>query len=261
MSSILEMARNGEPLPFEVIDLHGHLGRYNFPIMDQSPASMVKVMDRLGVDKIICSHMQCMASSSAIGNDEVYAAMQAFPGRIFGYVVTFPSCRQAVKAEVEKRIGQGFTGIKLHSSNGFSYNIDAYHAAYEIAHDLRLPILFHTWGQGSCLNELKEISRRYPDTSLLAAHAGAANEAGYIALARECPNIYLDLAFSASWRGLVKRFVDAVGPEQVVWGSDAYFFGQAQQLGKVAGADISDECKKMIFGGNAARILSRIREV
>jgi uncharacterized protein len=261
MSTILEMARNGEPLPFEIIDMHGHLGRYNFPIADHSPGSMVDVMDRIGVNKIICSHMQCMSTSIEFGNDEVYDAMTAYPGRIHGYVVLFPWSREAVKSEVEKRIQQGFSGIKLHSSNGFSYDVDAYHAGYEIADDLCLPILFHTWGQEDCLNELRAISKRYPHANLLAAHAGAANEAGYIELANECPNVYLDLAFSGSYRGLVQRFADAVNPEQIVWGSDAYFFGQGHQLGKVVGANVSDEIKKMILGENAARIMSKIREV
>jgi len=122
-----------------------------------------------------------------------------------------------------------------------------------------LPILFHTWGSKEDLRELRQLSAHYPNASLLAAHAGATNEAGYIALANECPNVYLDLSFSGSYRGLVKRFVDAVNPEQIVWGSDGYFFGQAQQLGKVIGADISDELKKMILGGNAKRIISKIK--
>ena len=43
--------------------------------------------------------------------------------------------------------------------------------------------------------------------------------------------------------------------EKIVWGSDALFINMAQQIGKVLGAEITDNQKKRILSDNARRIL------
>lgn len=257
MSILLEKARAGEPLGIDIIDMHVHYSSPGFSVPELSAASIVNSMERMGVTKLFCSSMYCYSPNANAGNQKLMDAIQEFPNRIFGYVSVFPSSYKNVKQEIGKCLKRGFVGIKLHDSNGISYSDNAYEAAYEIAHDLSLVILFHTWGRESQLNPLKKISTRYPNATLLAAHAGAKNEAGYIELAKECKNVYLELAFSDSPRGLVKRLVDGVGAEKVIWGSDCYFLGQTHQLGKVVGARISDEEKTLILSENAKRILEK----
>jgi predicted TIM-barrel fold metal-dependent hydrolase len=51
-------------------------------------------------------------------------------------------------------------------------------------------------------------------------------------------------------------FTAAVGAERIIWGSDITFLNQAHQLGRVIGADLSEEEKRLILGGNARRILA-----
>ena len=105
---------------------------------------------------------------------------------------------------------------------------------------------------------VRSVAPRYREVSLLLAHSGCVKEDEYIRVAADFPNVYLDPTFSGSPRGLIGRFVDAVGAGKVVWGSDVYFFSQTQQIGKVLGADIADEDKVMILSRNAQRILDRI---
>jgi predicted TIM-barrel fold metal-dependent hydrolase len=123
-----------------------------------------------------------------------------------------------------------------------------------------MPVLLHTWGIESQLAAVRAVAARYPDASYLAAHAGSANEAAYIRLAAEMPNIYLDPTLSAAPRGLIERLVAGAGADKVVWGSDCCFLSMTQQLGKVLGARISDDDKKKILADNAVQILARIRE-
>lgn len=258
MTSLLDFGRAGLSIDrFPIIDMHGHLGRYGFAIPDLSPTGMVTVMDRLGVQSIACSHMYCMDIHAREGNREVLTAMQAAPGRILGYISLWPWSPDEVRQEVEWGLETGFIGIKLHDVNGFSYTDSAYAPAFEIADDLHLPVLVHSWGSDQLLGDLCSLSRRYPDISLLAAHAGSANIDGYLKLAHDCGNIYLDLAFSLAPRGVVAHLVREAGAEKVVWGSDAYFFSQAQQIGKVLGARISEEEQRLVLSENALRILGR----
>jgi len=257
MSILLEKARAGEPLGIDIIDMHGHMGRFRIPIADLSARSIINAMDVAGIQKFFFSHMDCMTTNSNEAHDEMYETIRKFSSRFYGYISPFPYSKKSVKDEVSKRVAQGFSGIKLHSANGFPYNSKEYDECYKIADDLCFPMLFHIWGKEDDFNDIKEISRKYPNTSILMAHAGAANEAGYIKIAKECKNVYLELAYSASPRGLVKRLVDAVGAEKIIWGSDCYLFNMHQQLGKVVGARISDEEKTLIFAENAKRILAR----
>jgi len=259
MTDMLTYGLEGKPLPVEsIVDMHGHLGRTHFAVPDMSPAGVVDAMDRIGIQSTVCSHMQCMSVDVVRGNREVLEAMRAFPGRILGYVSLWACDAGSVKAEVEKCLTWGFTGIKLHTKNGMRYSDPDYTPAYEIANDRRLPILFHAWGDEQTFNEIREISGKYPETALLLAHSGSHNEEEYIRMARDCENVWLDLAFSRSFRGLVDRLVAGVGAGKVVWGSDVYFFGQTQQIGKVLGARISDREKRMILADNAQAILARI---
>jgi predicted TIM-barrel fold metal-dependent hydrolase len=258
MSEFLQCGRNGRPLPFsDIIDMHGHLGRCNFAIPDTAAASMVAVMDRLGIRSTVCSHMQSWGADASRGNREVLDAMRAFPGRILGYVSVWPWPEAEVRAEAAHCLDAGFTGIKVHNSQGFAYTHASYVPMYEMADERRLPVLFHVWGEDRVFAEIAEIADRYPNTNILMAHSGAANVEGYIRMATEHANVHLDLAYSASPRGMVERLVAAAGVEKVVFGSDAFFFSQSQQIGKVLGAKLSDDEKRQILSGNALRILSQ----
>lgn len=257
--NLIEQARAGLPLQTKVIDMHGHLGRYSFTIPDLSTKSVVDSMDRLGISKIVCSYLLCMTQDAEYGNAKILEAMQEFPNRILGYIAVSPFEPDVVEQNVQHWLDQGFSGLKLHNANGFSYADPVYLPAYELANNCRLPVLYHTWGREKEFDEIGEIAEKFPDILILLAHTGSANEAGYIRMAQTFPNVFLELAMSGVPLGLVDRLVAAVGAEKIVWGSDVNFINQAQQLGKVIGAGISNEEKAKILGGNGREILSKIQ--
>ena len=87
MSTLLEKGRAGAPPDIDpFIDVHGHLGRFGFAIPDLSVEGVLRVMDRLGVQKILVSHMTCMSYEVAWGNDQIAQAIRRYPGRLEGYV-------------------------------------------------------------------------------------------------------------------------------------------------------------------------------
>jgi hypothetical protein len=260
MSTLLDRARRGENLAdLDIVDMHGHFGHYAMPIADMTPEGLVRVMDRVGVSALLVSHMQCTAMHVQLGNDEVLAAMRVCPGRILGYVVIFPSSLEDATAEMQRCADAGFTALKLHNSNGFAYTDPRYAGALSIANERRMPVLLHTWGEERDVVAVRDLAPKYPDAAFLLAHSGAgAAGTGFVALTNEFPNVYLELAYSAGPRGLVEKLVAQAGADRVVWGSDCYFFSMTQQIGKVLGADLSDEDKRKILSGNARRLLARV---
>ena len=259
MTTLLEQARNGQCLAaLGIVDLHAHFGRYLQAVPDLTAAGLVRVMDRLGVKTIMVSHMQCTSLYARRGNDEVLAAMRAFPGRILGYAVVSP-VEGEVAGELRRCLANGFTGLKLHTSNSFVYTDPVYAEALGVANERRLPVLLHTWGSAADFAAVRELAAKYPAASFLMAHSGAGGgEVECLRIVKELENVYLDLAYSLGPRGLVERFVAGVGANRILYGSDCYFFSMTQQVGKVLGADISDEDKRMILSLNAQRLLARV---
>lgn len=261
MSDLLRAGRMGERLTgIEVIDIHAHLGAINFTIPDLSVAGMVAVMDRLGVACSLVSHMACMSPDDERGNRELLVAAEAFPGRLLAYLSVWPFSREWVAQRADYWLAQpGFVGIKLHNAIGFPYTHEAFEPLYAVAQERRLPVLLHTWGAEAEFTQIRTLAERYPEAAFLLAHSGSNNEATYVEIARDHPHVYLDTTLSMPRRGLLERLVEGAGADKVVWGSDIYFISQTQQLGKVLGAKLTDEVKAQVLGGNARRILQRVR--
>lgn len=259
MTSLLQCGRGGLSLDdLEIVDMHGHLGRFFYCIPDLSAEGLVEVMDRVGVRSILVSHIQCLSTGTADGNREVLEAMRAFPGRILGYVGLWPCDAETVRREIERCLADGFVGIKLHSANGFAYTAPAYKPALKVANERRLPVLLHFWGSREEFADVRRLSDEYPEVSFLLAHSGVAEIDDYVDIARTQPNVYLELSLSASPRGLVERLVAGAGVDKVVWGSDAIVLSMTHQIGKVLGARLCDEEKRAILSTNARNILGRV---
>jgi predicted TIM-barrel fold metal-dependent hydrolase len=193
------------------------------------------------------------------GNDETLEAMRASPGRFLGYVVVWPSSAEAVEKEVRRRLGEGFSGIKLHNTNGFPYSEPAYVPALEIANERSLPVLLHTWGEAEVFAQVRGFSEKYPHANFLLGHSGIVKMAEYGKIARELPNVFLETCSSLFPYGGIDRLVEGAGAERIVWGSDCNFINIAHQVGKVLGARCDDAIKRQVLSGNARRILGAIR--
>ena len=192
-------------------------------------------------------------------NDSMYAAMQKYPGRLLGYVYVWPGDARVVRAEVERRLKQGFTGLKMLVLMGFAYVDPGYAPAFEIANERRLPVLLHTYGGQAGLDDVPVLAERYPDVNFVLAHAGAQQVEHHIRIARQVKRAYLEICTSSATYRAVERLYEAVPIERIVWGSDDMPLNMAHQLGKVLGAQIPEEAKVKILSENGRRLLLEIR--
>lgn len=258
-STLMEKARAGENLGLDIIDMHGHWGNCSFFSLDTSAQSVIANMDALGISKFFISHHQTIGIHPEAGNDELFKAMKKYPERLYGYAIVYPGSREAVRKQIERCLKLGFSGIKLHDRNQIPYDDEAYTEAYKIAHDMRLPVLFHAGPAERYFTVIAKIAKNHPNACFIAAHAGFGGK-GYdetIEFVNSAPNLYIDPTFSGATRGLIEYFVKNGAREKMVWGSDCYFFSQTQQIGKVLGADITDEEKIMLLSTNARQLLAK----
>jgi predicted TIM-barrel fold metal-dependent hydrolase len=245
-----------------VIDAHAHLGPYfNFYIPRPDAATMVLMMDQLGVEKACISSIPACGADVPRGNEMTAAAARAYPDRFIGYASVDPHHPERVRPELERAFDElGLPMIKLHPTI-VEYPIPgpAYEPVWRFASERRTIVLSHTWtGTSTCAPKLfAPLAQEYPDIAFILGHSGG-TPAGYveaIEIAQVHPNIYLDLCRSEMSAHWVERIVTEVGPDRVLWGTDFPFLDPRYLVGRLACARLSDKVKRQVFGESVARLL------
>lgn len=125
-------------------------------------------------------------------------------------------------------------------------------------------IIQHTWfktggksGQGeSTPAELAELARRHPEQPFICAHAGGEWERGIRAV-QSTPNILVETSGFDATAGFIEMAVRELGAERIVFGSHLPSRSLGTELGKIVGADISEQDKRRILGETFRRLLGR----
>jgi len=244
-----------------MIDAHAHLGKwFNFYYDSGDYSSMVKMMDKIKMDSAWISALMGIGPDYKLGNEMVLQAIRAFPDRFKGYVTLSPYYPDEMEEELDKRFSQGFIGIKLHPGTHM-YPIDGagYLYAYEFGNKHKCPILIHTWGEGN-VRALAKIAMSYPDAIFIMGHSGGDLNSMILAadITDGADNIYLDLTGSAMYNGIVEYYVDKIGSEKVLFGTDFPFIDPRPAIGWIKSSRIKDEDKLNILHKNAERISKNI---
>ena len=265
-----------------IIDSHVHLhteslliplvnSRKYFDRKESNADFLVALADKVGVDKIMCSHMMALVYDMQEGNMEVVKAIDKFPDRVIGYF-SIPNMYhdgEFAAKELERFVRTyGFKGLKiLHTweVNGdwtignvvIRRRLDSedFYPIVQKAADLKIPILCH-----ASVDECKGIIETVPDAMLMIAHSGRTiSEHGMwseaIELAKKHDSILLETC-SSSWNtGLLERAADAVGAERIIFGTDSPVLNPFPQIDAIKQCDLSNKQKELILGGNMSRIL------
>lgn len=124
-------------------------------------------------------------------------------------------------------------------------------------------IMQHTWFKTggkqslgeSTPSELAELAARHPEQIFVAAHAGGEWEQGIRAV-RDSPNIFVETSGFDARAGFIEMAVRELGAERIIFGSHLPSRSLGTELGKIIGANISDDDRHLILGGNFRRLLS-----
>lgn len=250
-----------------VIDSHAHLGWGGcFYVPDPSVQRLVRFMDSLGMDRVVCAHLGAIEWDPEYGHAEMERAIQESEGRLCGYLIYNPHYPEEYLASIKKYLGKpGFVGIKIHPAwHRCPPGAQGYWPIWDFARDTGLPVLSHTWDydpdnpkQDLSVPQLfREVAVKYPKVKILLGHSGGRYN-GHVAaveLAQECPNIYLDLAGDSFLLGLIEYFVGQGLADRLLFASDLTWIDPRPNLGSILYARISDDDKRKILGLNAKGI-------
>ena len=256
-----EFWETGKAATCPIYDMHGHMGIWHsiyFPRADT--ADMIHTMDQCGVRLLVFSHHLALFAPD-IGNHASIEAVRRYPGRLRAYCVANPNYPEQIEADLahfdEHR--DVYVGLKFLADYHHVPLTDArYRPAWDYADAHELPVLAHTWG-GSPFDGpevLRQVAERYGRVRLLLAHCCHDNWDAAIGLARDFPNVYLELTAVLDDRGTLEKMVCEAGSDRMLFGTDLPWFDPHHAVGALLSADISDDDRHNICHRNAERLLS-----
>ena len=185
---------------------------------------------------------------------ELDAALAGHPGRFLGFrSVRLDLPSDDIAAAVDSA-AKGFRGIgELTPPPGAAARIEPVLRA--AADHKGLPVVVH----GSAptteedLSTLAALARRYPAVPLVISQLGGVHWLTAIDLARETPNVYLEL--STVGIGFAVRLAIAELPDRTVFGSDAPYGDPVVSRTTVERVTPPGELRARVLGGTMAELL------
>lgn len=235
-------------------------------------ARILATADAAGIDKLCIigeppSRISTRAQEEAGANGLVLRLLEKFPDRLYGYIRVNPNNPGEAAAEMDRCLGiPGVIGVKVGGKRGCPGSLKADSPQYEPLMERLLEpggiMLMHAWNkttgnyeQESTPFEVAAMAEKFPNVPIQMAHLNGANYDGILAVA-PFGNVFADTSGSNPEAGFLEWATGVMGTERIVFGSDATGRDFAVQIAKVAGADISEEAKAKILGGNLHEIIN-----
>jgi predicted TIM-barrel fold metal-dependent hydrolase len=244
-----------------IIDSHTHVDEVEAWGWIDPPEVLLPLLDEAGIDQAII-----MTYRDATGPDDpatayILDAVARYPERLIGYVRLNPQAPGAMDA-LDKALGEDkLKGLKLHPVTylGFPFGEATLRLIHRAA-DYNAPVLFHTGDEPLALpEEVAQAARLCPDVTVIMAHMGGYyHYEAVLQAARELPNVLLDTSASP-YPWMIRRAVETIGPERVLFASDGPGCLPALEVEKVRLAGLSPADEALVFAGNIQRILARVR--
>ena len=249
-------------------DVHTHLHGVEGRTPEERMAQLIRFAERMGVDRVVVYMGFPFVTDPSPEelrrqNDQVLAALSHYHDRAFGFVYCSGKHPEASVREIDRCVKDGpMVGVKLWVARRCSAaELDP---IVRRATELKAPILQHTWfksagnleGESTPL-DIVDLAKRHPQAVLICGHTGGDWPLGIRAI-RTSKNVCADLGGSDPTTGFVEMAVRELGPDRVVFGSDAGGRSFASQIAKVEGADIPADAKRLIFKENLKRLLTPI---
>lgn len=236
-----------------IVDVHTHLGAgtWRFPIPTAGVDGLLQTLRPAGIGRAIASSIYAITTDLRAGNDRLADAL-ACTTELYGYVVVNPQRIEAAAAELARLAGSPrMVGVKVHAE--YSRTPTAAPAMRRLFDEIaryRKPVLIHNMG-ADWMPGLAAIATAHPDLPIIVAHGGGRGAGPFF---RALPNVYFEFCSSAPEQGVIDECLTAVGPERVLFGSDADLISPLYVLGTYADAAIPDAVARLVYHDNAVRL-------
>jgi uncharacterized protein len=208
----------------DIFDAHLHLGT-DIDGMVGDYEQLAEIMARYDISRafMFCLDEPDRHPGFSAANDRTLAYAERSGGRLIPFVRL--DLNEAPIDEARRCLDAGARGIKLHPrAQKFTATDERLAPVFEIAAERRVPILIHG-GRGlpPIADGLRALVDRYPEATLIIAHAGIADLSELARCMAGRPNVLFD---TSTWSPIdLLDFYRQIPPEQIVYASD-YPYGQ-----------------------------------
>lgn len=242
-----------------VIDAHTHYGPWYFPVEDLDWEGFKKSLNRSGIEGAIISSSSAIVYDFREGNEELAHVLQG-ESRFWGYVTVNFNYPEESLEELDCYLQNSrttrFVGIKVHPLLA-AKNFDCPEADRIVERSIQYqaPFLIHTFNSPieSPRNVLR-LSREYPQAQFILGHMGGYEWEVGIEVAMDCPNVYLEVCSTCTDPRKIRQAVEAVGPQRVLFGTDATLFEPAYMRKALEDTGLSKEEMEWVLGESAQRL-------
>ena len=241
--------------PLDLYDAHTHIGANDPDGYKQTADELLAALDAVRARAVVFAMHEPDGYRAA--NDATLAAAAAQPGKLVAFCRVSP--HPGALAEARRALDAGARGIKLHPrAEQFGMDEPAVAELVELAHERRVPVLIHA-GRGipALGRNTVLLAERYPDATLILAHAAISDLAWLWRVLPAHPNVLVDTSW---WNpvDLVALFALAP-PANIVWASDSPYgrplFSAVLALRCALQAGCTPAQVHGIAGGTIARVL------
>lgn len=229
----------------EIIDSHTHWGPSVTLGVDVTTAELLGQARQSGVGRIVIFPFPSQALADEGVNDDVLVEAKKNDSFIPYYYIP-EDLRPVSKA-------RGFYGGKWHWTRGIQDCSSNYRVLedpglrgfIEESEQIDLPIIFEEE-----LRFTETFVRMTKTLKIIIPHLGLLGGAplDFLEAFKERRNVYFDTALAGT--ETIQRFVDVIGPERVIFGSDIPFGTMKRELEKVLSLPIGDAEKELILSKN-----------
>ena len=241
-----------------LIDIHAHIWGKVDDVETIMKAVRLYEIDKVAVSSLVGGYDPTV-EDIRMANRQVCICMHRYPEHILGFSYINPAHEERALDEFKRCIEEyGMVGMKLWVAvRCTDERLDPL-IAQAIEYDV--PVLIHTWVKAtgnlpeeSTPMDLSLLAKRFPEATFIMAHLGGDWEYGVKAI-RSDRNVLADICGSIAETGMTESAVRELGADRLVFGSDmtGVFL---PNVGKILGAEITEEEREQIFWRNATRIL------
>lgn len=257
-ASVAAELRELMPTGGAVVDAHTHLG-VDEDGQSLSFAGLLAYLNQVDAGARACVfalHDPDRRPAYRTPNDRVLQWAREAGGRLFPFCRLDPADEPVVEAQ--RCLALGARGIKLHPrAQSFGFGNAAAQAIFEVARDAGVPILIHAGRGMPSMAPLADLALRYPEVSLVLAHAAIADQGMFATRLGDHPNVFYD---TSCFSGLdVVELFARVPAERIVFGSDPPYgrpiggMFQTLRVAAYAGLDASE--RALVAGGTISAVL------
>jgi predicted TIM-barrel fold metal-dependent hydrolase len=231
-----------------IVDPHMHVGE--FPMFDVSmdEAGLVELLDRWDYEAGIVFHPDNQLTREIV--ERVPNAWALFWAN--------PREEDCAARCAEMLDHPKFLGVKMHPLlDGFHPNDPIVHPVAEVLLERDMPTLIHCGHPIFSLPwSIEELAVQFPDLKVVLGHMGHGNIVyinAAIDVAERNPNVYLETS-GMPMHSKIKTAFERVGPDRVMYGSDAPFHDPGVELRKIEASGLGEADRRRVLGLNARKL-------